>query len=232
MNIIVTGARQGIGKAIAEHFARRGDDLFLCSRNMDATQAWQQALLRDHGVKVMSLNVDMSSKEQVNAFASKVLEAMGHVDVLVNNAGVFEPGSVHEEPDGQLEKMMSVNLYSAYHLTRALLPSMMKRKSGHIFNLCSIASVQAYAAGGSYSISKFAMLGFSKNLREEMKPHNIKVTSVLPGATMTGSWDGAGIAPERIMEADDIAKLIVNAATLSPQACVEEILVRPVLGDL
>lgn len=232
MNVVVTGARQGIGKAIAEHFARRGDDIFLCSRNMDATLPWQQALMRDHGVKVMSLNVNMTDRAQVDAFAAAVLKAMGHVDVLVNNAGLFEPGSVHNEPEGQLEKMMAVNLYSAYHLTRALLPSMMKRRSGHIFNLCSIASVQAYAAGGSYSISKFAMLGFSKNLREEMKPHNIKVTSVLPGATMTGSWDGAGIPAERIMEADDIAKLVVNAASLSPQACVEEILVRPQLGDL
>lgn len=232
MHVVITGARQGIGKAIAEHFARRGDDLFLCSRNMDATLPWQQGLMREHNVKVMSLNVNMAEKEQVDRFATQVLEAMDHVDILVNNAGLFEPGSVYNEPDGQLEKMLSVNLYSAYHLTRALLPSMMKRRSGHIFNLCSIASVQAYAAGGSYSISKFAMLGFSKNLREEMKPHNIKVTSVLPGATMTGSWDGAGIAPERIMEADDIARLVVNAASLSPQACVEEILVRPQLGDL
>ncbi len=232
MHVVVTGARQGIGKAVAEHFARRGDDLFLCSRNMDGTQSWQQALMREHGVKVMSLNMDLTDKGSVQMFAAKVLEAMGHVDVLVNNAGLFEPGSVHDEPDGQLEKMLAVNLYSAYHLTRALLPSMMKRRSGHIFNLCSIASVQAYAAGGSYSISKFALLGFSKNLREEMKPHNIKVTSVLPGATMTGSWEGAGIPPERIMVADDIAKLMVNAASLSPQACVEEILVRPQLGDL
>jgi short-subunit dehydrogenase len=232
MNVVVTGARQGIGKAVAEQFARMGCDLFLCSRNMDSTQSWQQSLMREQGVKVMSLNVDMTDREATVAFAASVLDAMGHVDVLVNNAGLFEPGSVHNEPEGQLEKMLAVNLYSAYHLTRALLPSMMKRRSGHIFNLCSIASVQAYAAGGSYSISKFAMLGFSKNLREEMKPHNVKVTSVLPGATMTGSWDGAGIPAERIMEAEDIAKLIASAASLSPQACVEEILVRPQLGDL
>jgi short-subunit dehydrogenase len=199
---------------------------------MDRTMAWQQELMDRHGIKVMSVNADLSQADQAKAIGSQAIEALGHVDILVNNAGYFEPGSVHNEPEGHLEKMIGVNLYSAYHLTRALLPSMMSRKSGHIFNICSIASLQAYAAGGSYSISKFAMLGFSKNLREEMKPHGIKVTSVMPGATMTDSWAGFPMEPNRIMEADDIAKLIVGAASLSFQACVEEIVVRPQKGDL
>jgi short-subunit dehydrogenase len=232
MNVIVTGARQGIGKAVAEHFAERGDDLFLCSRNMDSTQAWQQQLMKEFGIRVMSINVDLSKPENAIHFGKQVLDAMGSVDVLVNNAGVFQPGSVHNEPEGQLEKMLSVNLYSAYHLTRTLIPSMMQRKSGHIFNICSIAALKAYAAGGSYSISKFAMHGFSQNLREEMKMHGVKVTSVHPGAAMTDSWAGYPMEPNRIMEADDIAKLIVNAAYLSTQACVEEIVVRPQKGDL
>ena len=92
------------------------------------------------------------------------------IDVLVNNAGTFIPGNVYDEGEGVLEKQMEINLYSAYHLTRLLLPPMMKQKSGHIFNICSIASLQAYPNGGAYSISKFALAGFSKNLRHEMKP--------------------------------------------------------------
>jgi short-subunit dehydrogenase len=109
---------------------------------------------------------------------------------------------------------------------------MMKAKSGHIFNICSIASLNAYENGGAYSISKFAMYGFSKNLREEMKPYGIKVTHVLPGAAYTDSWSGSGIDPGRIMEAADIARMIYAAAHLSQQACVEEIIIRPQLGDL
>jgi short-subunit dehydrogenase len=128
--------------------------------------------------------------------------------------------------------MISVNLYSAYHFTRTLLPVMMKAKQGHIFNMCSIASLNAYANGGSYSISKFALLGFSKNLREEMKPFGIKVTAVCPGATMSNSWDGVDIDPERIMEAKDIAEMIFAASKLSPMAVVEDIILRPQLGDL
>ena len=103
---------------------------------------------------------------------------------------------------------------------------------GHIFNMCSIASLNAYKNGGAYSISKFAMHGFSKNLREEMKPHLIKVTSVFPGAVMTDSWGDFDNSTQRIMEATDIARMIYASSQLSPQACVEDITIRPQLGDL
>ena len=108
----------------------------------------------------------------------------------------------------------------------------MKRKAGHIFNMCSIASLHAYSNGGSYSISKYALMGFSKNLREEMKPFNIKVTAVYPGAVYTSSWEGSNVLPSRIMEVNDIAEMVYAASLLSPKACVEDIVIRPFLGDL
>jgi short-subunit dehydrogenase len=232
MNVVITGASKGIGRAIAEGFARHGADLFLCARTMDSTLHWQQDLMEQYNCSIMSMNVDMADAKAVKAFAGKVQEAFEGVDVLVNNAGVFEPGSVHAEPEGQLERMLQVNLYSAYHLTRALLPGMMKAGRGHIFNICSIAALQAYEAGGSYSISKWALRGFSANLREEMKAHGIKVTAVHPGAVMTDAWAGSGVEQSRIMGVDDIAKLVVAMQDLSPQACMEEITIRPQLGDL
>jgi short-subunit dehydrogenase len=131
-----------------------------------------------------------------------------------------------------LEEMITTNLYSAYHLTRLFINQMMEQRSGHIFNICSIASLKAYDNGGSYSISKFALLGFSKNLREEMKPYGVKVTAVLPGATMSASWDGFNIEPNRIMEANDIAQMVYTASQLTPQAVVEDIVLRPQKGDL
>ena len=127
---------------------------------------------------------------------------------------------------------MAVNLYSAYYLTRTLLPAMQQQKGGHIFNMCSIASLKAYENGGSYSITKFALAGFSKNLREELKNTGIKVTSIYPGAAFTDSWSGSGVNPSRIMEATDVAAMVYAAAQLSPQACVEDIILRPQLGDL
>jgi len=127
---------------------------------------------------------------------------------------------------------MDLNLFSAYHLTRALLPGMIERKKGHIFNMCSIAALKAYDNGGAYSISKWALTGFTKNLREEMKPHNIKVSMIHPGATYTPSWEQSGIDPKRFMTPDDVAQMVLTSCKLSDQACVEEIIIRPQLGDI
>jgi short-subunit dehydrogenase len=231
-NIIITGASKGIGRAIAEQFAAAGYTLFLCARNEKNLNLVADELAGKYTRSTILVKaVDLSKKEAVTQFANWCLD-FGPTAILVNNAGQFIPGSVYNEEAGILEQMMETNLYSAYHLTRAILPKMIEIKSGHIFNICSIASLQAYANGGSYSISKFAMLGFSKNLREELKPLGIKVTAVLPGAAFTDSWSGTGIDPQRIMEADDIAKMVFAASQLSVQACVEEIVLRPQLGDL
>ncbi len=185
-------------------------------------------------IEIKAKAFDLS--KQAKEFGKWINELGVTVDVLVNNAGLFEPGSVHNEPDGVLENQIETNLYSAYHLTRTLLPGMMKNTSAssvrHIFNICSIASLQAYKNGGAYSISKFAMDGFSKNLREEMKEHGIKVTAVYPGAVLTDAWGNFDNSKNRIMEADDVAQMIYAASQLSAGACVEEIVMRPQLGDL
>lgn len=229
---MITGASKGIGKAVAQEFASNGHQLLLCSRN-DYTlyQTVQDLQNRYPQAEIKGLPVDLSNKEGCVRFAEWIGRT-GTPDILVNNAGQFVPGSIHNEPEDALETMLAANLLSAYHLTRLLLPGMMERKSGHIFNICSIASLAAYSNGGAYSISKFALLGFSRNLREEMKPHGIKVTAVLPGATYTDSWASSGLDPKRFMTAEDIAVLIAASSRLSSQACVEDIIVRPQLGDL
>jgi short-subunit dehydrogenase len=233
MNAVITGASKGFGKAFAEQFAAGGYNLFLCARNESVLAETADELKHKYpGISVHARTVDLSLKTEAQQFASWVLKESDSVDVLINNAGQFLPGSVYNEAEGTLESMIEVNLYSAYYITRVLVPQMMKQKSGHIFNICSIASLKAYSNGGSYSISKYALAGLSKNLREEMKPFNIKVTAVFPGAAYTDSWAGTGIDPERIMEAEDISKLVYAASQLSHKACVEDIIVRPQLGDL
>ena len=232
MNIIITGASKGLGRAVAEKFAAHGYDLFLCSRDQRAlTAAAQQLEQRYPAITIRSKAADLAEKDQALGFGRWVLESGAAIDVLVNNAGQFILGSLYDE-ETVLERMMAVNLYSAYYLTGVLLPAMIARKSGHIFNMCSVASLKAYPYGAAYSISKYALDGFSANLREEMKPHGIKVTAVYPGAAYTDSWAGSGVDPQRIMEAGDVADMILAAARLSPQATVEEILLRPQLGDL
>lgn len=175
---------------------------------------------------------DISDKQSVKKLVDSLNADFGPLDVLVNNGGVFLPGQMHTEPDDVFERLMSTNLYSAYYLSKGLLPAMMARKQGSVINMCSIASITAYAHGGSYSVSKFAMHGFSKSLREEMKPHGIRVVAVLPGATFTQSWAGVDVPEERLMPANDIAELVWAACAMSPRTVVEDIVVRPQLGDL
>lgn len=232
-NIIITGASMGIGKGIAEKYASEGHNLYLCSRNEKRLLASAEDIAgksKNHNVRTFI--ADLSDKAGAKAFGTWLLHQNFTIDILVNNAGDFLPGSIYNEEEGVLEKMIGINLYSAYHLTRTLLPKMMDQKQGHIFNMCSIASLQAYANGGSYSVSKFALMGFSKNLREEMKPYNIKVTAVYPGAVYTASWAGSGVAEGRIMEVKDIAEIIYSISRLSPQACTEDVVLRPQAGDL
>lgn len=235
MNIIITGASRGLGKAIAEKFAedKQGNSLFLAARNkQNLEQMAKEMQARFPRAGLYTRACDLSIPEEAVAFGQWVIDQVEKVDILINNAGSFVPGSVHEEEEGSLEKMIAANLYSAYHLSRTIIPVMKAQQSGHIFNMCSIASFQAYKNGGAYSISKFALAGMTKNLREEMKAYGVKVTAIYPGAAYTDSWSSSGLSPELFMEARDIAAMVYSAAHLSAKACVEEIILRPQPGDI
>ncbi|MCH5715917.1 SDR family oxidoreductase [Niabella hibiscisoli] len=230
--VVITGASRGIGFAIAEIFAQNGYNLLLTSRSdINLYKAMETLQTKYEGIEMRAKAFDLSVKEEAIAFGNWCLQH-GTPHILVNNTGSFEPGNIGDEADGILERQVATNLYSAYHVTRALLPAMKQQKSGHIFNMCSIASLKAYPNGGAYSISKYALHGFSTNLREELKTEGIKVTSVFPGAVLTDSWEGFDNSAKRIMEVTDVAEMVLAASKLSIAACVEDIVLRPQLGDL
>lgn len=230
---VITGATKGLGRAIAEIFAQNGFDLCVCARTESDLEAMELDWITQFPQqKLHTFVADVSKKPEVLEFGAFVRSVWPTLDVLINNAGVFMPGKISEEQDGTLETQLETNLYSAYHLTRALLPIMTPQGRGHIFNMCSIASFMAYPNGGSYSISKFALLGFSKVLREEMKPKGLKVTSIMPGAAWSDSWAGVDLPFERLMQASDVAKAVWGCYDMSDAAVVEELILRPQLGDL
>ena len=229
---IVSGGTKGIGRAIAEQFAKNGFDIVISARHEADLADVQVFIEKTYTVKCFIKKADLSIKAQVADFVNFVLDLNQEIAVLINNAGAFIPGNIHEEADGVLEQLIETNLYSAYYLTRGLTPKMIEQKSGHVFNMCSVASLKAYPNGGSYSISKFALLGFSKVLREEMKNFGVKVTSIMPGAVYTDSWAGAGIPEERFMSVEDIAQTIWSAFNLSKNAVIEDIVLRPQEGDI
>lgn len=230
MNAIITGATKGIGRAVAELFAKNGFNVAVCARTQTDVDALKTTLEEEHKIEVIAQAVDMSEKKAVKAFVTNILEQWKTVDILVNNAGVFIPCELaNAENEEAFEMMMDLNLYSTYYMTQGVLPSMISQKKGHIFNMCSIASIMPY---GAYAVSKHAMLGFSKVLREEVKDKGIRVTAILPGATYTASWDGTDLPQERFMKAEDIAQSLLDIYNLSDRTVVEEIILRPQLGDI
>ncbi len=232
MSVVLSGGTKGIGRSILELLSEKGLDIVFCARNQSEVEDTVAEVSERYGNKVFGVAVDLSKKSEIKNFADFIFSQFDTVDVLINNAGIFVPGKILEEDEGTLQKMMDTNLYSAYHLTRLIAPSMIQKKGGHIINMCSIASQIAYPNGGSYSISKFALLGFSKVLREELKEYGVKVTSILPGATWSASWAGVDLPPERLMHPTDIARVVWCALTLGPSAVMEDVVIRPQLGDL
>lgn len=220
--IVVTGGTKGIGRAIADRFVAEGFDAVICARSVDGVQ----------GENLLPVAADLSTRDGVNALLVYIQSLNRPVEVLVNNTGVFQPGQIHNEAEGTFELLMNTNVASAYHLTRGLVGGMISRRQGHIFMMCSTASITPYTNGGSYCISKFALLGMSRVLREELKPHGVKVTAILPGATLTASWEGTDLPEERFMKPEDVANSAWAAYSLSKSAVVEEILIRPQLGDI
>jgi len=231
--LVITGATKGIGRAIAEKYLNNGYEVAVCARKANELNDMAEAVLKSGARgKLHTFVCDVTDKEQLKAFYEFVDKKMGSIDILINNAGIFEPGEIQNEAEGVLERQMATNVYSVYHLTRFFLPQMIKNRSGHIFNLCSVASIKAYTNGGSYCISKYAVYGMTKVLREELMPHNIKVTAILPGATLSGSWEGTTLPEDRFMKAEDIAEAVYMTSQLSPSTVIEEILLRPMEGDI
>lgn len=233
MNAVISGGTKGIGRAIADILADKGFNLAICSRSQDDLLSMEKSFKAKYpNIEFIGFQCDVSKKKEVQSFAASIASQWSEIHILVNNAGVFLPGEIHKEEDGVLESQIETNLYSAYHLTRALMPLILNHDKGHIFNMCSVASLIAYPNGGSYSISKFALLGFSKGLREELKDQGTKVTAIMPGATWSNSWAGVDLPEERLMQASDVAHALWAAFQLSPSAVIEELVIRPQKGDL
>jgi short-subunit dehydrogenase len=231
-NAVVTGASKGIGFSVAKRLAEAGCSLFIVGRDNARLLEAKSQLLLAGAPEVHIFAGDLSQYDVAKRCTATICETWSSLTVLVNNAGVFLPGTMMEEEEGQFETLMTTNMNSAYHITKGLWPLLKLSLRSHVFNMCSIASITAYAAGGSYSVSKFALLGFSKSLRLEGMPHDIRVTAILPGATLTDSWAGVDLPTTRFIKPEDVANALYSAFLINENTVMEEVLLRPILGDI
>ena len=235
--VLITGASQGIGAAIARMFARevRGVRLALVARSEKNLRAVARACaggLAGRGAAVDVFPCDVSDADAVGSLAAAVTRRFGAVDVLVNNAGKFEAASFAEMDVAQFDRLIGANLRSVFLVSKAFVPGMVRRGRGDIFNMSSIAGLAAYPGGAGYCAAKFGVTGLSKVLRAELKTKGVRVCCVYPGATWTPSWSASGIAAERIMPAADVARAFLDVYRLTRRTVVEEIVLRPALGDV
>jgi short-subunit dehydrogenase len=233
MNAIVSGGTKGIGRAAVMHLAAIGYNVSFCSRKEGEIQELLLELeekyphLRFHGMKA-----DMENMAEVRDFAEFAFKSQGTIDVLVNNAGLYLPSELLNEGDDSLERQMKVNVYAPHFLSKFFASLMKKQGKGYIFNICSVASLNPVLSAGSYSISKAALLSLTKTLRQELMSSGIKVTAIIPGSTLTDSWTGTDIPSDRFILAEDIAMSIVSCLQMSAGANIEEIIIRPLKGDI
>jgi NADP-dependent 3-hydroxy acid dehydrogenase YdfG len=232
MIVVVTGASQGIGKAIAEAFAERDDaQVALVARSEEKLDSVAEAC-RKRGGEALVCPTDVTNDAAVADMAETVRAEWGVPDILVNNAGLFRYAPLDELTLDGFREQLDVNLTGTFAVTQAFLPAMRERESGHLFFMGSVASVQAYPGNAGYCAAKHGVRGLARVVRDETKEEDLRVTTVIPGATYTPTWDGVDLPEERFMPPEDVAQSIVDAAHLSDRTVLEELVLRPQEGDV
>ena len=230
---LITGAGRGIGRAIARAFAAEGAAVALVARSR-ADLASVAAEVREAGGRALAVPTDVTQDAAVESLVENVTGELGRLDILVTSAGAAAFGPVSGSKPADWDTMLSLSLRAVMLCCHAVLPVMMRQRSGLILNLSSIASKRALPGSAVYTATKAGVEAFSRVLAEEMRPHGVRVGVLIPGAVDTPSWDAMGAAPprEKMLRAEDVARAAVLMATLPPNASLEELTLLPAEGIL
>jgi 3-oxoacyl-[acyl-carrier protein] reductase len=223
-NAIITGAGKGIGKAIAIALAQEGVNVGLLARTISDLESLAEEL-ESMGVKVSIAAVDVADMDAVNAAVLKVKNELGTIDILINNAGIASFGKFLELDPSRWEEIVKVNLFGAYYTARAVLPEMIEKQSGDIINISSTAGKNGAAVTSAYSASKFALIGMSESLMQEVRKHNIRVSTLLPSTVASDMAIDLKLTdgnPEKVMQPEDLAELIIAQLKLNRRVFVKE----------
>jgi len=232
-NALITASTKGMGRAIAIAFAKEGINLAICSRHKEDLDAFRAELSTINSrIKIFTSVTDCSIKQQVLEFAGAAEQNLGFISIIVNNAGIYEYSSILNDGEDTFNKQVNTNLMPAYELYRYFGKTMIAARDGHIFTICSVASLSPIAEAGTYSVTKFALLGLTKVMRLEMQDHGVKVTAIIPGSTLTDSWKGMEVDKDKMVLPEDISSAVINIYKMSVGANVDEIIIKPAYGQI
>lgn len=221
---LITGAGKGIGKSTAIALANEGVHLGLVARTAADLEALR-ALLSNTGVQVAIATADVADRESVEKAVAQIQQELGKIDILINNAGVGKFGGFMDLSPEDWENIVRVNLFGTYYATRAVLPSMIERKTGDIINISSTAGLRGAAVTSAYSASKFAVMGMTESLMHEVRKHNIRVTALTPSTVATDMAKSLNLTdgnPDKVMQPEDIAEIIVSQLKLNRRIFIKE----------
>ncbi|MFD2830727.1 SDR family NAD(P)-dependent oxidoreductase [Corticicoccus populi] len=219
-NAIITGGSRGIGFATAKALADEGVNVAVTGRDHD-TLIEAIGELKKTGVTVIGASGDVSNPDDVEKIISEISETFDHIDILINNAGIMKHGSFLESEFKDFEHMMQVNVFGMYHMLKAVLPKMVEQDSGDVVNVASVSGLRSGKNGGLYSATKFAVIGMTEGLLQEMRPHNIRMSYITPSAVLTDLVGESKLKEETMTHPEDIADIIVNNLKIHPRTFVK-----------
>lgn len=223
---LVTGASRGIGKAIARQLAKMGAAVAICGRDKSALTA-SAAEIQEYGHPVYAQPADVTNSADVSELVAQTEHALGPISILVNNAGIGLFGPAHEKSESDWDRVLNTNLKSVFLVSRAVVPSMVKRGVGDIINISSLAGRNAFAGGGLYCASKWGLQGLTACMAEDLRDHGIRVSVICPGSVAT-EFSGRGPKdPTKVLLPEDIAHAVAMLVTQSTQSFISEVQLRP-----
>ena len=221
---LITGAGKGIGKALAESLAQEGVNLGLIARTSADLEALQAELTAKYDIRVAIGTADVAVQDDVNRAVASLTEQLGAIHIVVNNAGIAKFGKLVDMDPQEWERIIQVNLMGTYYVTRAVLPAMIEQNEGSIINISSTAGERGFATGSAYNASKFAVMGLTEALMQEVRKHNIRVTALTPSTVNTELAVNAGLNigdEDRMMQPEDVAELALAALKLPQRVFVK-----------
>jgi len=229
----ITGASRGIGAAIARSFAAVGSHVVLSGRDAGALRR-NASLIRKLGGTASYVPCDVGREKSVSIACNAIRKKLKNIDILVNNAGITYFKSFERTTVKEFDRLVATNLRGVFLCTKSVLPGMLRRRSGAIINIVSVSATTTFKNSAAYSATKAGVLALSRSLRAEVRQKGIRVIDVLPGAVETAMWDNRERKKYhfKMMQPEDVAEIVVSMTRQPDRVLTEEIIIRPLGGDL